>query len=129
MKQTLLSIVAVLLALPVLAVDTTPPELSVPHAWVEKVGTQYAFKLLLDPQDETGVDKIQYRYKVNSTLALPDATAWVDWAWQRGTPLRVQVAAKSFVIEVRGRKGLRWLGADAGLPGVVWRGLRWRWTR
>lgn len=83
------------------AADTTPPALSVPHTWVEKVGTQHAFKLLLDPQDETGVDKIQYRFKVNSTLPLPDGTAWVDWLWQRGQPLRVQAAAKSMVIEVR----------------------------
>ena len=88
---------------PASADDTTPPSLSVPHAWVEKIGTKYAFKLLLDPQDETGVDKIQYRSKINSTLALPDATPWLDWAWQRGTPLMVQVptTSKSFVIEVR----------------------------
>ncbi|MCX6855288.1 MAG: FG-GAP-like repeat-containing protein [Verrucomicrobia bacterium] len=101
MKLTLLSVSATLLAITAFAVDATPPSLSVTHAWIEKVGTQHAFKLLLDPQDETGVDKIQHRFKVNSSLPLPDTTAWVDYAWQRGTPLRVQAVATSMVIEVR----------------------------
>jgi uncharacterized repeat protein (TIGR01451 family) len=88
-------------ALPLLAVDTTPPALSVTHSWVQKVGTAHAFKLLLDPQDETGINKVQHRFLINSKLSIPDATAWTDLSWQRDTPLTVQQVCKSITIQIR----------------------------
>ncbi|MBL9117285.1 MAG: VCBS repeat-containing protein [Verrucomicrobiaceae bacterium] len=84
-----------------MASDSTPPLLSITHSWVQKVGTAHAFKLLLDPQDETGIDKVQYRFVINSKIPIPGATAWTDLAWQRDTPLTVQQVCKSIQIEMR----------------------------
>ena len=81
--------------------DTTPPTLIVQRAWIEKVSTKNAFKLLLDARDEKGINKVQYRFKLNSILPLPDATPWLDWLWIRGEPLITTQTCTSIVIETR----------------------------
>ena len=83
------------------AVDATPPTLNVLQSWIEKIGTPYAFKLLIDASDDVGVNKIQVRSKINVTTALPDTTPWTDWAWQRDQPVDIRYACKSIVIELR----------------------------
>lgn len=103
MNSTPIRLIAVLAfaTVPIFAADTTTPSLSVTHSWVQKVGTAHAFKLLLDPQDETGIDKVQYRFVINSKIPIPGTTAWTDLAWQRDTPLTVQQVCKSIQIEMR----------------------------
>lgn len=83
------------------ATDSTPPTLDVLQSWVEKVGTPHAFKLLIDARDNVGVDKIQYRSKINSTVALPDTTPWLNWTWRRDEPVDIRFACSSIVIELR----------------------------
>ncbi|MDB6072441.1 MAG: hypothetical protein JWO89_81, partial [Verrucomicrobiaceae bacterium] len=72
----------------VAAADTTAPTLSITHTWIAKSGTKFAFNLLLDPRDETGINQVQHRFKINSTVALPDTTPWINISpWMRGQPL------------------------------------------
>ncbi|MDB6116460.1 MAG: hypothetical protein JWO08_241, partial [Verrucomicrobiaceae bacterium] len=84
------------------APDTTAPTLSITHTWIAKSGTKFAFNLLLDPRDETGINQVQHRFKINSTVALPDTTPWINISpWMRGQPLVITQACTSIVIEVR----------------------------
>ncbi len=98
------------------AVDTTPPTLNITHAWIEKVGSVVHFKMLLDPQDETGFSPlvgppptntpgrtIEFRSKLNSTAALPANTPWntAPYPWIRGQPFDIPFNCTSVVFELR----------------------------
>lgn len=104
-------LLAVLVAITSLAraVDTTPPTLDITHTWIEKVGSVVHFKMLLDPQDETGFGQfptgtaIQFRSKLNSTAALPANTAWNDYPWIRGEPFDIPFNCTSVVFELRAK--------------------------
>lgn len=91
-------------------IDTIPPTLNITHAWIEKVGSITHFKMLLDPQDETGLpatgpgsSAIWFRSKLNTTTALPANTTWNIWPWQRGVPLDLPFNCSSIVIEIVAR--------------------------
>ncbi len=91
------------------AADTTPPTLNITHTWMQKVGSVVHFKMLLDPQDETGFGQfptataIQFRSKLNSTAALPANTPWNDYPWIRGEPFDIPFNCSSVVFELRAR--------------------------
>lgn len=83
-------------------VDTTAPTLMVNRSWIEKSGTKFAFKLLVDARDNNGVQKVEHRFKINTTTALPTTTPpWTNSAWVRGQPIVITQACSSIVIEMR----------------------------
>jgi uncharacterized repeat protein (TIGR01451 family) len=92
-------------------VDTTPPVLNITHTWMEKAGKITFFKMLLDPQDETGFDPglaendphtaIEYRSVLNSTAPISGNGGWKKWGWQRGVPFSVPFNCKAVVFEVQ----------------------------
>lgn len=85
------------------AVDTTPPTLTIPQTWIEKSGSFFYFKMNLDPQDETGVDKIEFRSALNSTAALPANAPWSWYPWTRGQPFEIGFNCTSVVFEIRSK--------------------------
>ncbi|MBL9151910.1 MAG: VCBS repeat-containing protein [Verrucomicrobiales bacterium] len=101
--------ISILIERPV--IDTIPPTLNITHTWMEKAGKVTFFKMLLDPQDETGFDPglsednpktaIEFRSVLNSTAPIPGNGGWQKWAWQRGIPFSVGFNCTSIVIEVR----------------------------
>ncbi|MEQ1749509.1 MAG: VCBS repeat-containing protein, partial [Prosthecobacter sp.] len=116
MKTPLLLAAFLAFSLGAKAVDTTPPTLNITHTWIEKVGTVVHFKMLLDPQDETGFSPlvgpppgntpgrtIEFRSKLNSTAALPANTPWnaFPYPWIRGEPFDVPFNCTSVVFELR----------------------------
>jgi uncharacterized repeat protein (TIGR01451 family) len=81
--------------------DTTPPALAITHSWVEKSGTGFAYRFLLDVTDNSGLQKVQARWKTGSTANLPDSTPWIDKPWLNGTPFTLTLTAATAVIEIR----------------------------
>ncbi|MCB1093140.1 MAG: hypothetical protein KDL87_16495, partial [Verrucomicrobiae bacterium] len=92
-------------------IDTIPPTLDITHTWIEKVGKASYFKMLLDPQDETGlhpgtipddqIRNIEFRSVLNSTAPIPGDGGWNKWPWIRGEPFSIGFNCKAIVIEVR----------------------------
>src|SRR3569623_932304 len=86
------------------AQDTTPPTLTIRQTWIVKSGTAYHFKMLLDPQDNVGVNKIQFRTALNTTAAIPDSAPWYDYDWNpsmKGMVFDEGFICTAIVIEVR----------------------------
>jgi len=85
------------------ATDTTPPTLSIPQTWIEKSGGAFTFKLMLDPQDNVGVDRIEFRSALNTTGAVPANVSWDYYPWDRGVPLQDTFICSAVSIEVRAK--------------------------
>jgi len=80
--------------------------LDITHAWVEKTGSIYHFKLMLDPRDETGFNPnstIVFRSQLNTTAALPASAPFQYYPWQRGVPMDIAFNCTAIVIEVEAR--------------------------
>lgn len=99
--QVLLSVLALLAASTVRAVDTTPPTLLIRQSWIEKIGGAYHFKMNLDPQDDVGVDRLEFRTALNTTAPLPANKPWSVYAWNRGQPFDEIFVCTAIVIEIR----------------------------
>ena len=105
MKSSLVLLLALFATL-AKAADTTPPTLTITRTWIEKMGTRSNFKMLLDPQDETGFapipgTSIQFRSHLNNTAPVAAGTAWNTYPWQRGVPFSIGFTCTACVIEVR----------------------------
>lgn len=86
------------------AVDTTPPTLDVPHAWIEKTGSIFHFRMLLDPKDDVGFDPLHtlyFRSALNTTAALPDSKPWLEADWKRGVPFEQNYNCTAIVVELK----------------------------
>ncbi|MBL9114266.1 MAG: DUF11 domain-containing protein [Verrucomicrobiaceae bacterium] len=106
--KTYLTLILIALTSFVSAVDTTPPTLDITHTWIERAGTRSNFKMLLDPQDETGLamDAIVFRSALN-TSTIPASNPWQWMPWKRGEPFVLGFTCTSCVIEIRARDAAR----------------------
>lgn len=85
------------------ALDTTPPALNIEQTWIEKAGSVYHFKMNLDPQDNVGVDKIEFRTALNTTAAMPANAPWDQHPWTRGEAFDEGFICTAIVIEIRAK--------------------------
>lgn len=92
------------------APDTTPPTLDVTHSWIRKESGLYVFRMLLDPSDDRGIQKLEYREKINTT-SIPSSTPWseafqngIDYygvPWRVNEPFELAFNCTSLVVQFR----------------------------
>lgn len=89
------------------AVDTTPPTLDITHTWIEKQGSISRFRMLLDPQDETGlpgqIGTIFFRSALNKPAVNLSGVGWNMMPWTRGVPFDLAFTCTACVIELQAR--------------------------
>ncbi len=107
MKTLRLLLACTACSLSALAIDTTPPTLTITHTWMEKdllVPAKTHFKMYLDPRDETGLvpvsaQTILFRSALN-TSTIPATAVWHGMPWKRGEAFDLPFTCTSCVIEL-----------------------------
>lgn len=92
------------------AADTTAPRLTAPHTWIQKESGFFRFNLLLDPQDDVGIERLEVREKINATT-IPANVPWREAVqngigssevpWKPEEPLKLEFNCTSMVLQVR----------------------------
>ncbi|HYF35985.1 MAG TPA: FG-GAP-like repeat-containing protein, partial [Prosthecobacter sp.] len=108
--KTLVAAGMVAISLTGWAADTTTPSLGASHTWIQKEGSLLRFNLLLDPQDDQGIQRLEVREKINATT-IPANAPWREAVqngigssevpWKPEQPLTLEFNCTSMVLQVR----------------------------